>query len=101
MKYHSRGFLNSEEGLAAYEASVRTSDEWNKDGIVDYIDAGITLSDCSRKIYLEFDTCTKEQLEQRKQKVATLLKVVQEFHDKFLESAAVVVFNEEPRSEEF
>jgi hypothetical protein len=102
MKHYDRGFLNIDEGMAAFETHVRTSSEWRHNGGNDYMDAGIALSDCSRKIYLEFDSSTRQQLEERKHKVALLLKVVQQFHDKFMEGADSLVFAEENTSgEEF
>lgn len=97
MKHYSRGFLNADEGMAAYEAEVRTSSEWREDGYNDYMSAGITLTDCTRRIYLEFEVSCKEQLNQRKEKMSLLLKVVQEFHDKFMEGANSLVFTEEKK----
>lgn len=95
MKHYRRGFLNENEGLAIFETEVRTSNEWRDDQVSNYMNAGITLSDCSRRIYLEFEVGSEEELEQRTKKIKHLLSVVQEFHDKFMEGAASLTFKEE------
>ncbi len=46
-KYHARKFLNKKEGMAAIEVSASYTDY--------HFDCDVALSDCSRKINLDFN----------------------------------------------
>lgn len=94
MKHYKRGFLNEEKGMAAFEIDIETSDNWNSTGIPSYASAHICLSDCSRKIHLEFDVGSVEDAARIKKKVFSLLQVVQEFHDKLNEAIDTLQFKE-------
>lgn len=51
-KYYVRKFLNAERGTALIEVDGRVS--FDKDGVKRYIDGDVSITDCSRKISLEF-----------------------------------------------
>ena len=54
MKYYKRGFLNMNEGMAAFIAAVEYSELRGGETHNGAIDAGLTISDCGRQINLDF-----------------------------------------------
>lgn len=50
VKYYNRGFLNQTEGTAAFESNITFEGE-----DYPYLHAGFAVSDCSRKVHLDFD----------------------------------------------
>ena len=79
-----RGWLNTGEGMAAYE--------WRVDGDGRFCEARFDVSDCSRVVSLEFDFCTDDdeddaaQRSDRRKKIDTLYRAVRQFRAALLES---------------
>jgi hypothetical protein len=76
--YYKRGFLNDQEGLAAFEAYI-----YQYAG--DWVDACFSISDCSRKISLEFGY-VPTKLQERLNKIDTLIKELENFREAMLQS---------------
>lgn len=79
-KGYKREFLNPKKGIASieYEFTKWTPIE---------IGATFTITDCCRRVNLEFNTSSAKELKERKYKLDTLIKHLQEFREK--------VFNDE------
>lgn len=79
--YRKRTFLNPREGMAAIQASVRISEG---DDYVN-VDSGLTVSDCSRQINLDFEVWDssrdKSYLRERRRKIALFREVVNAYLD--------------------
>lgn len=54
MKYYKRGFLNMNEGMAAFIANIEYQELREGETHNTAIDAGVTISDCGRQISLDF-----------------------------------------------
>lgn len=76
MKYHSRQFLNENEGLAAIECSVA---RYNED--MPYIDAAVTITDCYKAITLDFDMYGEEGAANNIQKLEILMEELARFKE--------------------
>lgn len=76
MKHYKRGFLNIGEGMAAFEHSLTYE---NEDYSYASIDANFCITDCSRKVSLDFYTHDNESFENSLHKVRTLIQELQEF----------------------
>jgi hypothetical protein len=61
MKYHSRKFLNKNEGTGAIECHVDQSHSW--------VDAGIKIADCSRQVTIEFSFGSMKDAKARREKL--------------------------------
>lgn len=70
VKYYKRDFLNKGEGMAVFEAYVDwvESPEYNTG-----IDAGFSITDCNRKISLDFYVHNDESFENAEYKLNTLI----------------------------
>jgi len=73
-----RKFLNKKEGLAAVETFVTTD--------FDSISASVEISDCNRKINLDFYTysISTKDTKERLDKLDTLINMLQEFRSDFI-----------------
>lgn len=88
MKYYKRGFLNKGEGTAAFEADL-SGDQYETDGDK-YFSAYFCISDCSRKITLDFGGNTEEMMSNSLHKIDTLISELSHFRDKLIEVHAWV-----------
>lgn len=50
-KYYNRGFLNQDEGMAAFESDVTVEESEGGHG---YTSATFSITDCNRKVSLDF-----------------------------------------------
>jgi hypothetical protein len=68
LKYHSRKFLNKNKGIAALECNVESY-------LGDHapFDATVSITDCSRKITLDFGAYEKKHLKDNLDKLALLI----------------------------
>ena len=82
MNYYKRGFLNKDEGLAAFVANVNFEASQCQHSY--YINAGFTISDCSRQITLDFDVSDYDagDYDKAMYKLNTLINELQEFNTK-------------------
>jgi len=92
-KYHSREFLNEDEGLAAIECTVARYNE------NPYVDASVAISDCYRTITLDFDMYGEEGAAAKIQKLELLMEELAKFKDA-LEEAYEQALNEKESKEE-
>ena len=84
-----RKFLNPKTGLAAieYEVGIWHNDSWSEGT------SWITISDCSRRVTLEFDASpsfetkkfSKRELNDKRKKVEVFRKMINDFCDATLE----------------
>jgi hypothetical protein len=65
MKYHSRKFLNKEEGVGAIECHVDQSHTW--------VDASIKLADCSRQVTIDFSFGSMKDAKARREKLRMMI----------------------------
>lgn len=95
MKHYKRGFLNKGEGMAAFEANI----DFNADeDIYTSVCASFAVSDCSRKIELDFYASDAERVENNLHKIDTLLEELKEFRFKLV--AAYYEANFKPEDSE-
>ena len=64
-KYHSRKFLNKASGMAAIEVSANYT-QWN-------FDCNVTLSDCNRRIDLDFNMWEAKNVKTKMDKLNLLI----------------------------
>jgi hypothetical protein len=81
IKRRRRGFLNTEEGLAAFEAKV---DYYNPD----FVYGSFEITDCNRKISLNFDFTDSKEKENTKFKIDTLIKELEDFRKEVFEQTS-------------
>lgn len=67
---YSRKFLNSNKGLGAIECEIETS---SYGGNSMYVDAGIVISDCHRRVQLDFGISEKKDVAQKLAKIDQLI----------------------------
>jgi hypothetical protein len=67
-KYHSRKFLNKKNGMAAIECTGRIS--------IYSMDVDIAISDCSRKVNLEFYAHSPKEAKEKLDKLDLLLSEI-------------------------
>lgn len=77
MRYHKRGFLNKETGMAAFEATIDFDDEAQ----YKYVSADFTISDCHRQINLEFTIDEKDDIPVKLEKLQKLIDEFVEFRN--------------------
>jgi len=84
--YKKRAFLNPYDGMAAVDAKVTLSDQ----PTYTEVDAGLSFSDCSQTIHLDFDlwnsSVTKTYMRKRRAKLELMRKTVNDFLDKVEEA---------------
>lgn len=73
-EYQSRGFLNSDKGIAAFESRTQF---YHKD----FCYGNFTITDCKRQIDLDFDYSTAAEREQRYEKITKLIEELQKFKE--------------------
>ena len=78
MKYYKRGFLNSGEGMAAFESNVEYDTEYAGASI----DANFKISDCNRQVSLDFYCYNDNDYEGAMFKLDTLAAELKEFGKK-------------------
>ncbi len=85
MNYYKRGFLNKDEGMAAFDCQVSIE---TFQGERPYINAGFTISDCSRQISLDFDVSdyNGDSYEQASHKLTTLICELIVFEKKLMQA---------------
>jgi hypothetical protein len=83
MKHYKRGFLNKGSGMAAFEADIEGS-QYETDG-EKYISSYFSITDCNRKISLDFSGSLEENRENNLHKLNTLIDELAEFRTKMLE----------------
>ena len=77
IEYYKRGFLNTTtHGMAAFEARVDKDDG-------QYVSAGFAITDCSRKVSLDFDCWDKPDIQNARDKLRTLITELTEFEVQF------------------
>lgn len=86
IKYHSRKFLNKAKGTAAIEVAVETY-EWNA-GVMD---ASISITDCSRRVTLDFSVYNKKDLDEKINKLGLLITEFTNLQELFFENYDGVV----------
>lgn len=77
MRYYKRGFLNPEEGMAAFEAQIEI-DNWEGKTHF-YADGTFNITDCSRKISLDFGFSDEKGYHEVMTKLETLQEELREF----------------------
>lgn len=75
IKHHSRKFLNKSTGIGAIEANIDTT-EW-----CGGVDGTITISDCSRRVNLDFSVYDVKDLDTKLAKLHLLLDEISKFRD--------------------
>ena len=75
IKHHSRKFLNKTTGVAAIETNIDTT-EW-----CGGVDGTITISDCSRRVNLDFSVYDVKDLDAKIAKLHLLLDEISNFRD--------------------
>lgn len=73
-EYQSRGFLDSDKGMAAFEAKVEF---WHGN----YAFGCFTVSDCNRQIALDFDYSNADERAQRLEKINILIQQLQQLKE--------------------
>lgn len=77
MKYYKRGFLNQSEGMAAFEADICY--EPGEETTYRSVCATFSVTDCGRKIELDFYASCKSDVENNRYKLNTLIAELQQF----------------------
>lgn len=85
--YEHRQFLNEGSGLAAIEARISGSEYGTDTKRTRSVDGGISISDCSRRIELDFDVYDNQAMEERLAKIDSLIKTFREFRAAFVKAA--------------
>lgn len=75
IKYYSRKFLNKTTGIAAVECSIETSQ------YIGGFDGSICITDCSRKVNLDFSVYDVKDLDAKLAKLHLLLDEISNFRD--------------------
>lgn len=75
MKHYKRGFLNRDEGFAAFECSVTYEPDYRHNSVY----AEFYIRDCSRQICLEFNCYNDSDYDNAMYKVSTLMAEIAEF----------------------
>lgn len=73
---YSRKFLNSNKGLGAIECEIETS---SYGGNSIYVDAGIVISDCHRRVQLDFGISEKKDVASKLAKIKMLIAELSKF----------------------
>lgn len=93
IEYYKRGFLNTTtHGMAAFEAKV------DNDGR--YVSAGFSITDCSRKVSLDFDCWDKQDTQNSRDKLRTLIYELQAFQVQFENAVKLMEEMEERKATE-
>jgi predicted ribosome quality control (RQC) complex YloA/Tae2 family protein len=90
---YSRKFLNNNRGLGAIECEIETS---SYGGNSMYVDAGIVISDCYRRIQLDFGISEKKDVASKLAKIKMLIAELSKF-ETALEKAADEFFKEKSK----
>jgi hypothetical protein len=75
IKYHSRKFLNKNQGIAAIETNVESYT------LSSGIDATVTISDCSRQVSLDFSIYDKKDVSVKIDKLSLLINELTKLRD--------------------
>lgn len=86
IKYHSRKFLNKTNGTAAIEVDAE-SYSWTSGGV----DANIFITDCSRRVTLDFSVYSKKELDEKMSKLGLLITEITKLQDMFAENYDYIV----------
>ncbi len=70
MKYYSRKFLNSKQGMAAIECSAEMSTNWS--------DVNVKITDCNRAVSLDFDFSSVKAYKEKRAKLALIISELNE-----------------------
>jgi hypothetical protein len=81
MEYHKRGFLNKVRGTAAFECNI---DHEKGDYSYNSVCASFCITDCARKVELDFYTRDTESAENSLYKLNMLLTELQAFKNNLL-----------------
>ncbi len=81
-KYYKRGFLNKDEGMAAFSCDVSVDAE-----DYPYLHASLTVTDCNRSVCLDFNCSSLECIENAKHKIDVLISELVHFKEEFLQGA--------------
>lgn len=73
-EFHSRGFLNQDKGMAAYEYKA----EWYH---TNFSFASFSISDCNRVVNLDFDFKNEKDKLDKQYKLDTLITQLKQFRD--------------------
>lgn len=76
MKYYKRGFLNKNTGMAAFDATLIQAD-W-KDSV---FEGEFCITDCNRKVALEFSFHNKSTYKEQMYKLDKLISELAKFRD--------------------
>jgi len=85
IKYHSRKFLNKTNGTASIEVDVDSYD-WCGGGV----DARVSITDCSRRITLDFSVYTKKDVVEKTQKLEVLINELSKLKALLMDNAEVI-----------
>lgn len=91
MKHYKRGFLNKGEGMAAFEADIYynvDTEEYKS------VYGNFAITDCSRKISLDFYASNLEDVDNNMFKIDTLLAELQDFRNKLVDGYNSANFKE-------
>jgi hypothetical protein len=92
MEYHKRGFLNKARGTAVFECSVDHGPA--EESFYNSVCANFCITDCARKIELDFYAHDKESEVNCLHKIDTLITELQSFKANLLEAYAAADFKE-------
>jgi hypothetical protein len=81
---NSRKFLNRSSGVAAIETTVEIT-QYSKGDVV--VDAGISISDCNKRINLEFGVYEKKDVAAKLAKIDLLISEFTKFRAAFKKAA--------------
>jgi hypothetical protein len=91
MEYHKRGFLNKVRGTAVFECNV---DHDKNEDMYNSVCASFCITDCARKVELDFYAHDKEAAENGLYKLNVLISELQAFKDNLLAAFADADFKD-------
>ena len=71
MKYYKREFLNKKEGIAVIESTVKCTGNW--------IEAELVITDCYRRVTLDFTSNSKQKRREMYDKVYVMINHLEKF----------------------
>lgn len=84
LEKHKRDFLNLGKGMAAFEYSIDAGRYEGSKKV--YINGSFCISDCSRKVSLDFDTYDEEDRKNVMYKIDTLINALVEYRNYIAEA---------------
>lgn len=79
LEKHKRDFLNLNKGMAAFEYSIDAGQYEGSSKL--YVNGRFCVSDCSRKVELDFDSYDEDDRKNAMHKTDSLVNALQEFRE--------------------